>query len=326
VPESKTININGPGANALAIDGNATTFLFRFNNGRVSVSDLTLTNGRNNNSDGGAVRMGTASRLTLTNCIISNSSTALNGGAIYVTGFNDCPLQRETTLTLNYCTLSGNSAASSGGAIANSPIAASCGRTTVTINNCTISGNSAGLEGGGIYNSSNGTLRYGLARLIVSNSTISGNSAGSGGAIRNYAGGRADPGPAEVTLNNSTISSNSGSACITNGGRLATITIDDTILKAPWNIGNRIGRITSLGYNLSSDNGSGVLTAPGDQINTDPMLGPLQDNGGPTLTHALLPGSPAIDHGLGLHSAARPRPAWLCLRPCVLWSHRYRFI
>src|SRR4029077_19791568 len=39
------------------------------------------------------------------------------------------------------------------------------------------------------------------------------------------------------------------------------------------------------------------LNGPGDQINTDPMLGPLQNNGGPTFTHALLPGSPAIDAG-----------------------------
>src|SRR5205823_411806 len=51
------------------------------------------------------------------------------------------------------------------------------------------------------------------------------------------------------------------------------------------------------GYNLSNDNGSGFLIGPGDQINTDPLLGPLQDNGGPTFTHALLPGSPAIDTG-----------------------------
>jgi hypothetical protein len=55
--------------------------------------------------------------------------------------------------------------------------------------------------------------------------------------------------------------------------------------------------ITSFGYNLSSDNGGGYLTAIGDQINTDPMLGPLQDNGGATFTHALLPGSPAINAG-----------------------------
>src|SRR5213079_790602 len=63
------------------------------------------------------------------------------------------------------------------------------------------------------------------------------------------------------------------------------------------NIFNDGGTVTSHGYNLSSDDGGGVLTGPGDQINTDPMLGPLQDNGGPTFTHALLPGSPAINAG-----------------------------
>jgi hypothetical protein len=55
--------------------------------------------------------------------------------------------------------------------------------------------------------------------------------------------------------------------------------------------------ITSEGYNVSSDDGAGYLNGPGDQINIDPMLGPLQDNGGPTFTHALLLGSPAINAG-----------------------------
>jgi hypothetical protein len=55
--------------------------------------------------------------------------------------------------------------------------------------------------------------------------------------------------------------------------------------------------IRSDGYNVSSDDGNGYLNGPGDQIHTDPLLGPLQDNGGPTFTHALLPGSPAIDSG-----------------------------
>jgi hypothetical protein len=54
------------------------------------------------------------------------------------------------------------------------------------------------------------------------------------------------------------------------------------------------GSSTSHGYNLDSD-GSCQLTAPTDLPGTDPRLGPLQDNGGPTLTHALLPGSPALD-------------------------------
>ena len=63
--------------------------------------------------------------------------------------------------------------------------------------------------------------------------------------------------------------------------------------------------VTSLGYNFSSDDGGGFLTGMGDQINTDPMLGPLQDNGGPTFTHALLTGSPAIDAGKTSQPATR---------------------
>ncbi len=63
------------------------------------------------------------------------------------------------------------------------------------------------------------------------------------------------------------------------------------------NIFNDSGAVTSLGSNLSSDGAGGVLTNATDQTNTDPKLGPLQDNGGPTFTHAPLPGSPAIDKG-----------------------------
>ena len=135
---------------------------------------------------------------------------------------------------------------------------------TLTISNCTISGNSAltiNQEpgcGGGIGNSGS---------LQIANSTISGNSAANGGAICNHAV------PLEIANS------------ILNAGNLGE------------NIFNDGGTITSLGYNLSSDNGGGLLTGPGDQINTDPMLGPLQNNGGLTFTHALLPGSPAIDMG-----------------------------
>jgi hypothetical protein len=57
------------------------------------------------------------------------------------------------------------------------------------------------------------------------------------------------------------------------------------------------GTFVSQGYNLSSDDGGGFLTGAGDLTNTDPRLGPLQDNGGPTQTHALLPGSPALNAG-----------------------------
>src|SRR5206468_830029 len=92
-------------------------------------------------------------------------------------------------------------------------------------------------------------------------------------------------------INNSTISDNGNGGISTSG-----IEIGNTILNN--NSGANIdGTATSLGYNISTDDGGGNLTGPGDQINTDPVIGPLQDNGGPTFTHALLPGSPAINTG-----------------------------
>src|SRR5205823_4506741 len=81
-----------------------------------------------------------------------------------------------------------------------------------------------------------------------------------------------------------------------NGG---SVSVNNTIFKNSdgANIFSPSGTVVSTGYNLSSDNGGGFLTAVGDQINTDPLLGPLQDNGGPTFTSSLLSGSPAIDAG-----------------------------
>jgi hypothetical protein len=127
------------------------------------------------------------------------------------------------------------------------------------------------------------------------NSTLCSNSnpyGGTAGGIRNDSAG-------VLNLVDSTLSGNS--AVI--GGTIynaAILEIGNTILDtgvSSSNIVNDSGTITSLGYNLSSDDGGGYLTGPGDIINTNPMLGPLQDNGGPTFTCALLPGSPAINAG-----------------------------
>src|SRR5262249_48615792 len=139
--------------------------------------------------------------------------------------------------------------------------------------------------------------------LSISNSTLSGNFAEfAGGAIVSFAGSQ----PASVSLSNSTLAANT---CPLHGGGIsnartgsapAVVEIGNTILKrgtAGENIDNSNGTVTSHGYNISDDNGGGVLTGPGDQINSDPLLGPLQDNGGPTATHELLPGSQAIDAG-----------------------------
>jgi hypothetical protein len=92
-------------------------------------------------------------------------------------------------------------------------------------------------------------------------------------------------------IKDSTISGNGNGGISTQGMEIGNTILDGN---ASANID---GTATSLGYNISSDDGGGNLTGPGDQINTAPLLGPLQDNGGPTLTHALLPGSPAINAG-----------------------------
>src|SRR5207244_10821870 len=108
---------------------------------------------------------------------------------------------------------------------------------------------------------------------------------------------------AALSISNSTLTANSASqqgGSIYNQGTFgdALLSIVNTILNAGasgQNLVNDSGSVTSLGYNLSSDDGGGFLTGPGDQINTDPMVGPLQDNGDPTFTHELLPNNPAID-------------------------------
>ncbi|MEQ1643214.1 MAG: choice-of-anchor Q domain-containing protein, partial [Pyrinomonadaceae bacterium] len=129
--------------------------------------------------------------------------------------------------------------------------------------------------GGAILNGS----QSGNSRLEVVNSTISGNSNGSGfggGGIITYTQG---PGTtATTTLLNTIISGNTA-------GNLATFT----------NSGGGATTFQSLGYNVS-ENGNGFLTQ-GTDITANPLLGPLQNNGGPTPTHALLTGSPALDKG-----------------------------
>jgi hypothetical protein len=231
--------------------------------------------------------------LLISNSAFDDNTTTFEGGGIYNSGAS----LGTAAVTLNNCTFSGNSAGSGGGA-GGGGIYNSGG--TVTIMNTTTNGNSASGGGGAVYNDAS----FNSATAVVSNSTFSGNSSpGVGGAIYNNGN---ICGFAVLTLSNTTFSGNSADGVgdsIYNESFCdrARVDIVNTILSVEVsgeNIFNNGGAIiTSHGYNLSSDNGSGYLNGPGDQINTDPMLGPLQNNGGPTFTHALLPGSPAIDTG-----------------------------
>jgi predicted outer membrane repeat protein len=260
-----------------------------FSNGTAR---LTVVNSNvSGNSIAGISNEGTQGSATAT---IDNSDVSNNDGV----GISNNAADGGAIATIDSTTVSGNSA---GGILTSGP--GFFGFARITVTDSTISGNSAD-SGGGIHNSS--------SNVTILNSTLSGNSAAeSGGGI--YGGG---------TIVNSTISDNSAGVAgggIWGGGEIRNCTlsgnsaglgggiynvydleISNTILNggaSGENIFNDGGTVTSHGYNLSSDDGGGYLTGPGDQINTDPLLGPLQNNGGPTLTHALLPGSPAIDAG-----------------------------
>ncbi len=140
--------------------------------------------------------------------------------------------------------------------------------------------------------------------LTLTNSTVSGNTASCdgdeclalGGGIDNEFGGT-------LTLTKSTVSGNTARCegpCGAFGGGIVsgdTFTPANTIIAKNHSGGDcsNFGTITSNGFNLDSDNSCNLNVGLGDLPGLDPLLGPLQNNGGPTETHALLPGSPAID-------------------------------
>ena len=286
---SHSVTINGPGAGTLAINGNGTFRVFVIFASDVTISGFTITNGFvNDGNGGGGINNLNGTTTTVSNCSISGN---FGGGISNISNGLCC-----ATLTVTNSTVSDNSA-DFGGGILNATFD---GGAILTVTNSTISDNSATGNGGGISNSSGGG-GLAIASVTISNSTLSGNTVvGDGGAISNSTSDQ----HATLVITNSTISGNSATG---NGGGIynvgsglpAELDLGSTILDAGTsgeNIFNS-GTATSLSYNLCSDDGGGVLTGPGDQIDTDPMLGPLQDNGGPTFTHALLPGSPAIDAG-----------------------------
>jgi hypothetical protein len=325
-----SITISGPGAENLAINGNAKSRVFHIASGQtVIISGLTITNGHVSDSGGGIYN--DHAMLTLNDCTISNNSATDNpGGGIHNDGenvghatlqinnslitnnsgggiYNDALQAGAATLVITYSTLSNNgpseainndgwsctfcgngttsvqitysSIIGNSGVIYSDTGRQNCGGScpvTISITNSTISGN-----GGGVHNST-------LSDTVVSNSTISDNGSG----IYN------DNGAIAASVYNTTMSNNGVE--IQNVNAPVAVTIGNTIFNVSpggHSILNDFGTVTSYGYNVSSDDGGGYLNGTGDEINTDPLLGPLQDNGGPTLTHALLPGSPAIDAG-----------------------------
>jgi CSLREA domain-containing protein len=168
-----------------------------------------------------------------------------------------------------------------GGGIANSGI--------MTMTNSTVSGNMAFNDGGGIYNQADIS---GAARLSLNNVTITNNRADSDGVGGGDGGGVANPAGGTVSLQNTIVAANNDHT----SGAGATVVPDC------------IGAFDSRGYNLIGERLVGACVGfangvKGDQVGDhaggpiDAALGPLEEQGGPTMAAALLAGSPAIDAG-----------------------------
>jgi predicted outer membrane repeat protein len=279
---------------AYGLGGALTTW----NGADVTIRSSTLE--QNQARYGGAIYNESAYTTVLIeqDSILDNNSVTIYGGGIY----ND-----TGTVTLSQATLSNNKAESYGGGLYNI-------RGNVSITNTTISNNSS-KWGGGIFNergtvtltqvtlsgnkaiSSGGAILNYIGDLNLDQVTISGNSADSGGGIYSEDG---NLDLTYVTFGGNIAYSAVGGIYLTgvSRGTVKNVIIDGTGTSAV-NCYEYYGSgtaITSLGFNLSSD-ASCPFNQAGDQNNIDPMLGPLADNGGPTLTHMLLSGSPAIDAG-----------------------------
>ncbi|MBW6474165.1 MAG: CIA30 family protein [Anaerolineaceae bacterium] len=280
----KNVTIDGSGAPGLTISGSGMDRVFIVNSSAsATISHLNVSDGFGWQLAGGILNNG---NLTLEHVNVTGNVMATNAGDFWQGGggiYNG----DGATLNLVDSSVSDNQAEWSGGGIY------SFFNTTTTIVRSTISGNAAHDVGGGIRS---------LGNMTITNSTISGNTATGwhGGAIFLTDG--------DAVILNSTIANNIApdwsSSTIFIGGwgaYVPTLTLTNTIVTGNhWyacaNFDSTAGgNFVSRGHNLVQDNSCNPIAS--DLIGVDALLGPLADNGGLTLTHALLPGSPAIDAG-----------------------------
>ncbi|GFE67466.1 Calx-beta domain-containing protein [Chroococcus sp. FPU101] len=252
----------------------------------VLLNSVVVTENFSSDSGGGLANVGT---LLLLASVVKNNR--VSGGSFGIGG----GINNIGTLTILDSTIENNQSNNGGGGIGNFEVA--------TIINSTIHNNSS-RDGGGIYNNG-GTL--GLTNVTVSSNT----------STFDYGGGLNNNNGSIATLTNSTITNNTATSQFssneTSGGGIgnfnATLNLRNTIVA---------GNTAELGADIRSWFGSHIVNDDGsnliDQLlfgddtaidnNIDPKLGPLQNNGGLTLTHALLEGSPAINAGNNANIAA----------------------
>lgn len=313
------VTLVGAGADATTVDGGGVDRVFHvLTGGRLVLTGLTVRGGAATGG-GGAVLSGgdlvlrrttlTANTATADGSAIEATAGSLDLGEVTVAGNtagSGAALRTQATVVsrLERVRVTGNSTTGSGpGGIEN--------LGTMLIAGSTISTNTAGLNSsaGGVRNQSgvltitdstiagntsptsdSGGLFIPAGLVSLRRVTISGNTADSnGGALRSQ-------GTAAVLIEDSTITGNSSSA-----DPVAALGDSRMLVRGSIVAGNGGdgcgGTLVSLGGNLSEAAGCAALAGAGDTAGADPLLGPLSDNGGPTQTHALLAGSPALDAG-----------------------------
>lgn len=296
---TSVITINGHGAAIIRshAPGTLDFRLLRIVNGKLTVNDLRISGGRVSGAThhgGGISNNGT---LILNNSTVSGNRAlgASSAGSGIVNGY-------AGILTLNNSTVSGNEATQGGG------ITDFGGSTT--LNNSTVSRNRAIGDAGG----TGGIVNIGNMKLI--NSTVSGNSSisptsyGTGGIVNGGA----------MSLVHSTVSNNRiAHGNVTGVHNNGTMTLTNSL------IANSRGGADCYSYRGSPGNPAAITILRGTNIiedgtcnaplSGDPKLAPLLDNGGPTLTHALSGGSPAINSAntnckrVDQRYVIRPQPA-----------------
>jgi hypothetical protein len=289
---SKSITLHGASAASTIIDGGQQQRVIRIDYlpaTNVLVRNVTLRNGT------GGILSG-AGPLTIQDSVIRNnqgdpnSGVNRDGGGVF--GFGP--------VTIVNTSIYSNTALYGGGVYARAP---------VTITQSAIYDNVAEWGGGVTLSMANGDQ----ARIV--NSTISRNTTqfGVGGVYNETPNSVLTLRHAAVVFNRSTDTQSPG---IGIGANMAVRMEYSIVANNSGPAGSAqcagVGNYQSLGYNVASDS-SCRLTAAGDRPGVDPLLGPLRNNGGPTWTHAIGPGSPALDAGnnatcLSVDQRGQPRP------------------
>ena len=245
---------------------------------------------------GGGILVVDGAAVTMTLGSVSGNSANRAGGGIEVADGGSLSLSQ---VTVDGNALPGASPGNGGGVHVG-------GAGSATVSQTTVSNNTA-VEGGGLWNSGSGTL-------AISNSTVSGNSASDdGGGVYTIPGG--DTSLESVTVARNTAGADGGGLAIS-ALAMGSVSVDNSIVgdNTAGGSGNDcFGSYTTDGFLLVEDRGPdcSFAGANGNSIfGEDPELGPLADNGGPTMTHALMDDSPAIDAGqtaLAVDQRGEPR-------------------